>query len=149
MTLKQAGVTDDRARAAAVVVRDDVKITQLEVSIDERLARLEKDLRWLKWGVMAVFLLLSGGGVMTAFLLLGGEFFKAVFGADTQTLSAIKGQRRSRRCPLARPVTVARANISGAASAGRVKMASSQSMLDGVSQQMSRHCCPLWLTATK
>jgi hypothetical protein len=49
----------------------------------------------------------------------------------------------------ARPVTVARAHISGAASAGRVKMASSQSMLDGVSQQMSRHCCPLWLTATK
>jgi hypothetical protein len=106
MTLKQAGVTDDRARAAAVVVRDDVKITQLEVSIDERLARLEKDLRWLKWGVMAVFLLLSGGGVMTAFLLLGGEFFKAVFGADTQTLSATLR---------ARPVTVARAHISGAA----------------------------------
>jgi hypothetical protein len=77
---------------------------------------------------------------MTAFLLLGGEFFKAVFGADTQTLSATLR---------ARPVTVARANISGAASAGRVKMASSQSMLDGVSQQMSRHCCPLWLTATK
>ena len=140
MTLKQAGVTDDRARAAAVVVRDDVKITQLEVSIDERLARLEKDLRRLKWGVMAVFLLLSGGGVMTAFLLLGGEFFKAVFGADTQTLSATLR---------ARPVTVARAHVSGAASAGRVKMASSQSMLDGVSQQMSRHCCPLWLTATK
>jgi hypothetical protein len=123
MTLKQVGVTDGRARAAAVVVRDDVKITQLEVSIDERLARLEKDLS-----------LLSGGGVMTAFLLLGGEFFKAVFGADTQTLSATLR---------ARPVTVARANISGAASAGRVKMASSQSMLDGVSQQMSRHCCPL------
>ena len=129
MTLKQAGVTDDRARAAAVVVRDDVKITQLEVSIDERLARLEKDLS-----------LLSGRGVMTAFLLLGGEFFKAVFGADTQTLSATLR---------ARPVTVARAHISGAASAGRVKMASSQSMLDGVSQQMSRHCCPLWLTAAK
>jgi hypothetical protein len=129
MTLKQVGVTDGRARAAAVVVRDDVKITQLEVSIDERLARLEKDLS-----------LLSGGGVMTAFLLLGGEFFKAVFGADTQTLSATLR---------ARPVTVARAHISGAASAGRVKMASSQSMLDGVSQQMSRHCCPLWLTATK
>jgi hypothetical protein len=89
---------------------------------------------------MAVFLLLSGGGVMTAFLLLGGEFFKAVFGADTQTLSATLR---------ARPVTVARAHVSGAASAGRVKMASSQSMLDGVSQQMSRHCCPLWLTATK
>jgi hypothetical protein len=95
MTLKQVGVTDGRARAAAVVVRDDVKITQLEVSIDERLARLEKDLS-----------LLSGGGVMTAFLLLGGEFFKAVFGADTQTLSATLR---------ARPVTVARAHISGAA----------------------------------
>ena len=109
MTLKQVGVTDGRARAAAVVVRDDVKITQLEVSIDERLARLEKDLRWLKWGVMAVFLLLSGGGVMTAFLLLGGEFFKAVFGADTQTLSATlrpSGDCRARqyfRCCQCRP----------------------------------------------
>jgi hypothetical protein len=83
--LKQAGVADDRARAAAAV-RDDIKITQLQVSIDKRLAHMEKDLRWRKWEVLAVFFLLGGGGIMVVFVLLGGEFVKSVLGLATSKL---------------------------------------------------------------
>jgi hypothetical protein len=64
-------------------VRDHDKNTQLEVSIDERLAHPEKDLRWLKWGALAVFLLSDAG--------------KAVLGLTTPNLYA-----RSRLMTVAR-----------------------------------------------
>jgi hypothetical protein len=39
--LREAGVTEEKARSAAVV-RDDAKITKLQMRIDERLAHLER-----------------------------------------------------------------------------------------------------------
>jgi hypothetical protein len=73
--LREAGVTDEKARSAAVV-RDDAKITKLQMRIDERLAHLERDLKWLKWG--AVFLLLAVAAPVAAVFLFGKNLFKGV-----------------------------------------------------------------------
>jgi hypothetical protein len=65
--LRQVGATDEKARAAAVV-HNDIKITQLQMSIDKRLARLEKELKRLKWGVVGVFWMAVAGAVTAVFL---------------------------------------------------------------------------------
>jgi hypothetical protein len=74
--LRQVGATDEKARAAAVV-HNDIKITQLQMSIDKRLARLEKELKRLKWGVVGVFWMAVAGAVSAVFLY-GENLFKGV-----------------------------------------------------------------------
>jgi hypothetical protein len=78
--LRQVGATDEKARAAAVV-HNDIKITQLQMSIDKRLARLEKELKRLKWGVVGVFWMAVAGAV-TAVSYTGRTSSKALRGCQ-------------------------------------------------------------------